>query len=54
MRETFVVVEWPESQLLFDKEGFRENAYLVNDEVGMETFGSAAYFVNKKWYEANS
>jgi stage V sporulation protein AE len=30
-------------------EGFKENSYLINDEKGIEEFGSSAYFVNTKW-----
>ncbi len=47
--EKFVVVSWPESQDLMGKPGFRENSYLVNDDKGMEDFGSSAYFVKEDW-----
>lgn len=29
-------------------EGFRDNSYLINDEKGLEEYGSSAYFVNTK------
>lgn len=45
----FVVVTWPDSQNLMDREGFRENSYLVNDDKGIEDFGSSAYFVDEDW-----
>lgn len=45
----YVVVSWPDSQDLMGKPGFRENAYLVNDEKGMQVFGSSAYFVDEEW-----
>jgi len=32
-------------------EGFRENSYLINDEQGLEDFGSSAYFVKYSWYK---
>ena len=45
----YVVVTWPDSQNLMDREGFRENSYLVNDDKGIEDFGSSAYFVDEDW-----
>ena len=45
----YVVVTFPEVQHLMDKEGFEENAYLINDEHGIEEFGSSAYFVDEDW-----
>jgi hypothetical protein len=45
----YAVVTWPESQALMELEGFEENSYLVNDEKGMEDFGSSAYFVDEDW-----
>lgn len=45
----YVVVTWPDSQNLMDREGFRENSYLVNDDKGIEEFGSSAYFVDEDW-----
>ena len=45
----YVIVTWPESQDLMEKPGFRENSYLVNDDKGIEDFGSSAYFVDEEW-----
>lgn len=45
----YVVVSWPDSQNLMEREGFRENSYLVNDDKGIEDFGSSAYFVDEDW-----
>lgn len=53
MGKLFEVVCWPEVQDLFDIPGFRENSYLVNDEKGMEDFGSSAYFVSLDWLKEN-
>ena len=50
MEDKYVIVTWPEIQELIDKEGFEENIYLVNDDKGLNDFGSSAYFVNEKWY----
>ena len=49
MKKTYEVVCWPEVQELFEWPGFRENSYLVNDEKGMEDFGSSSYFVDSEW-----
>ena len=48
--EKYIVVRWPESQELMDKEGFKSHCYLINDEQGLEDFGSQAYFVEEDWY----
>jgi len=48
-QEQFEVVCWPEIQFLFDEEGFELNSYLINDEQGIEEYGSSAYFVNSEW-----
>ena len=47
--DKYIVVCWPEIQFLFEEEGFDENAYLINDEKGIDDFGSSAYFVNFDW-----
>ena len=52
--EEYVVIQWPDVQYLMDKEGFEENSYLVNDDRGIEDFGSSAYFVNEEWYCKNN
>lgn len=47
----YIVVTWPYIQELMEIEGFKENSYLINDNKGMEDFGSSAYFVDKTWYQ---
>ena len=47
--EKYVVVGWPEIQVLMDEEGFDDNSYLVADEKGLDDFGSSAYFVSCDW-----
>lgn len=49
MKDTFVVVMWPESQELMELEGFDENACLVNDSPFLEEYGSSAFFVRQSW-----
>lgn len=46
---SYIVIQWPEIQELMDKEGFKENSFFVNDPLGLDTFGSSAYFVNEEW-----
>lgn len=49
MQEKFIVVTWPESQNLMEYEGFEENCHLINDDSGLDQYGSSAYFVNEDW-----
>ena len=49
----FVVVTWPESQELMEKEGFEENSYLINDDKGIDDYGSSAYFVSETWLSSS-
>lgn len=51
-KEVYIVIQWPEIQEYMDLKGFRDNSYLINDEKGMDDFGSSAYFVNKEWLES--
>lgn len=45
----YIPIGWPEIQHYMELPGFDENAYLINDEQGMEDFGSSAYFVDEDW-----
>ena len=45
----YIVVSWPEVQDLMELEGFREHSYLINDDQGLNDFGSSAYFVDEQW-----
>lgn len=47
----YIVVQWPESQSLMLFPGWTEHCYLINDEKGLDDFGSSAYFVEKDWYK---
>jgi hypothetical protein len=48
--DKFIVVQYPEIQQYMDKDGFTDNAHLINDDIGLEKYGSSAYFVNEKWF----
>lgn len=48
--DEYYAIRFHESQDLQDLEGFDDNAFLINDEKGLEIFGPSAYFVNKEWY----
>lgn len=55
MENKFIIVTWPESQNLYDIEGFLENCCLVNDCGHFsDTYGAAAYFVNEDWYRSHT
>lgn len=47
--EKFVVIQFPESQTLSEIEGFEEHCHLINDDSGLEQYGSCAYFVEEQW-----
>jgi hypothetical protein len=49
--DTYTVIQWPEIQDIMELEGFRENSHLINDERGLELYGSSAYFVNTEWLD---
>ena len=43
----YIVITWPESQDLMDKEWFNE-CELINSEYGQDKYGSSAYLVPKE------
>ena len=45
--ETYVIVQWPDVQSLMDFDWFQDECHLINDENGVEKYGSSAYFVPK-------
>ena len=47
------IVTWPESQDLFGCSNYREHSKLINGEVGLKIYGSAAYLVEKEWWEGD-
>lgn len=42
--DTFVLVTWPESQLILEEDWIDE-CILMNDENHLDSYGSSAYFV---------
>ena len=46
-----VVVSFPNTQGLENKDGFLENVELINSDKGVELYGFGAYLVNKEWLE---
>lgn len=46
-----VVVSFPNTQDLENKDGFLENVELINSDKGVELYGFGAYLVNKEWLE---
>ena len=52
MEIMYILIEFPDVQDLMDKEDFRKNACLANDEEFLEentTVQSSAYFVKEDW-----
>lgn len=50
-KDLYVVVTWPDSQELMELKDFDENCHLINDDNGIDFFGSSAFFVNLLWLE---
>jgi hypothetical protein len=48
-QKRYVVVCWPDSQDFMEHERYHE-CHLINDEDGLEEFGSSAYFVPEDLY----
>ena len=49
-KDGLCIVTWPDSQCIFDMPKFWEHAWLINDDYGLNRFGSAAYVVEKNWF----
>ena len=49
--DTFVVITWPDVQILFEFKSFRENSLLINDGPLYDKYGDSAYMVNKEWFD---
>lgn len=45
----YVIVSWPESQMLFDQDGFKEHCSLINDYYFFNKYGPESYFVDESW-----
>lgn len=46
----YIVLEFPNSQEVLEHPEAENHCHLINDEKGLELYGSGAYFVDKKWY----
>lgn len=49
----YSVMTYPESKELVALYGFREHAWLIRDEEGMNLYGSYSYVYDINWYEEN-
>ena len=54
MEDLFIVITWPESQELFEIEGFEENSILINNTPLYEQYGDGAYLVSLEFLIQNS
>ena len=52
-KEGYGLMVWPESQELMEMKGFRGNTWLINDEKGLDMYGSSAYVFDLDWYKEN-
>ena len=50
--EGMKIVTWPESQLLMEHPDFENECLLINDEYGLDKYGSSAYWVPASMCEA--
>lgn len=41
----FIAVPFPEVQRLMEEDWFETEAILINDEIGLNLYGSSAYFI---------
>jgi len=51
--DKYIIVCWPDSQMLMELDGFRDNCCLINDSSFVDSFDSSAYFVNEVWHAKN-
>ena len=50
-RNNYTVITWPDVQLLFEFEGFRDNSVLITEDPLYTRFGDSAYLVDTDWLE---
>lgn len=48
------IVTWPESQDVMERDGYRDHCWLINDEEGLDLYGSSAYVVEKCWHQSKT
>lgn len=51
--EKKIIIQWPESQVLRELDPDLAYCQLINDDLGLELYGSSAYLVNYEWYLEN-
>lgn len=49
MDRHYIIMTWPEVQDWMEEPDFRDHSYLMNDDRGVEEYGSSAYFVDVLW-----
>lgn len=45
-----IILQWPESQEIIGKKGMENHCALINDEIGLEIFGSSSFIVDNEWF----
>ena len=51
--EGYEIVCFPESQSVAERPAYDEHCWFINDEEGLETYGSCAYVVEANWLHEN-
>lgn len=46
---SYTIVTWPDIQEIMEEDWFDDESFLINDQKGLEKFGSSAYFVPVKY-----
>lgn len=45
-----IILQWPKSQNIMNKKGMENHCALINDEIGLEIFGSSSFIVDGEWF----
>ena len=49
MDRHYIIMPWPEIQDWMEEPDFKDHSYLMNDDRGVEEYGSSTYFVDVLW-----
>lgn len=47
------IVTWPESQDIMERSDYFDHCWLINDDEGLECYGSSAYVCESDWLKKN-
>jgi hypothetical protein len=49
--KNFLIIDWPDSQIITELENYEENAFMLKDNAN---FINPTYAVNAEWWEKNT